>query len=65
MSLTQVCRQTRIPSLGRIENGCYEDLPSENYVAAFVRQYARTLGIPEAELVTARYLDCYRTAIAS
>ena len=64
LSLTQVCRQTRIQSLGRIENGCYEDLPSENYVAAFVRQYAQTLGIPEAELVTARYLDCYRTAIA-
>ncbi len=65
LSLADVCRQTRIRSLGRIEDGRYRELPGERYVAAFVRQYAEVLGIRDADRLTARYLVRYRTALAS
>lgn len=65
LSLAEVCRQTRIKSLGSIEDGRYDELPDEHYVVAFVRQYAQTLGIPEVDRLTRRYLEGYRSAAAS
>ncbi|MEE8166974.1 MAG: helix-turn-helix domain-containing protein [Myxococcota bacterium] len=65
LSLIDVCRQTRIRSLASIEDGRYEALPGESYVAAFVRQYAQTLGVPDVDRLTTLYLRRYRAALAS
>ncbi len=63
LSLKAVSQATRIQSISRIENGRYDELPGENYVAAFVRQYAKMLGIGESERLTARYIERYRSAV--
>lgn len=65
LSLAEVYRETRIRSLGQIEESLYAELPDESYVAAFVRQYAQTLGIPEVDRLTTRYLESYRTAVVA
>lgn len=64
LELNDMKRQTRIRVLDRIELGQYKRLPSLPYVAAFVRQYARTLGIEEAEAVTSRYVQLAEIARA-
>jgi hypothetical protein len=62
LSLAEVGRRTRIRSLASIEDENFEALPPERYVAAFVSQYARALGIGEFEHLTRRYVERYRAA---
>lgn len=65
LSLEEIHRQTRIHCLESLEAERFETMPSETYVAAFVRSYARTLGVPEIDRVVARYVDAYRAAAAA
>lgn len=63
--LGEMKRQTRIRILDRIELGEYKKLPSLPYVSAFVRQYAKTLGIKEADKLAAHYVEEARAALSS
>ncbi len=55
-------RRTRIRRLDRIENEHFSELPPEPYLQDHVRQYARALGVAEAEAeaVATSYLERYR-----
>ena len=53
--------RTRIQGLGAIEREHFESLPPEPYLGGFVLSYARELGIPELEALTASYLDRHRS----
>ena len=64
LELADLKRQTRIRILDRIEMGQYKKLPSLPYVSAFVRQYARTLGIREAEALAKCYVERAKAALA-
>jgi hypothetical protein len=48
---------TRIRFLAEIEAEHYDRLPPQPYLAAHVRLYAQTLGIPEAGRLAARYVE--------
>lgn len=63
MSLEEVSRATRIPvpSLERIENDHFDDLPGEVFVKGFLRAYARAVAVPVEE-VLARYTSSRRVA---
>lgn len=63
MSLEEVSRATRIPvpSLERIENDHFDDLPGEVFVKGFLRAYARAVVVPVEE-VLARYTSSRRVA---
>jgi flagellar biosynthesis protein FlhG len=61
-TLSDVGRRTRIRSLASIEGERFEELPPESYVVAFVRQYARALGIREFDRLTKLYVERYRAA---
>jgi flagellar biosynthesis protein FlhG len=61
-SLGDVRKRTRIRNIAGIEEENYQDLPPEIYVAGFVRQYARALGVQNFELLTKHYLERYRAA---
>lgn len=56
MSVEEVSRSTRIPipSLERLENDRFDDLPGEVFVRGFLRSYARSVGL-SVEDVLARY----------
>jgi flagellar biosynthesis protein FlhG len=60
LAVADVVRRTRIRSLANIEAERFEELPPESYLAAFVRQYAQTLGIRESERLTQLYVERYR-----
>lgn len=51
LSLEDVSRQTRVPhgALARIEEGHLDALPAEVFVRGFIRSYAKSVGIPDAE----------------
>jgi len=51
ISLAQVAEQTKVSqwSLQLIEAGKIEDLPADVFVRGFIRSYARSLGIGDAE----------------
>lgn len=53
ITLGEVARQTGIPAkhLERLENGRYDEMPSEVYVRGFLRSYARFLGADEEVLI--------------
>ncbi len=55
-------RRTRIRRLDRIEDERFVELPPEPYLKDHVRQYARALGVAEAEAeaVATSYLERYR-----
>ncbi len=63
-TLSELAQHTRIRSLANIEDERFEELPPEQYVEAFVRQYARALGIRDAEFLARRYVHRYREALA-
>jgi cytoskeletal protein RodZ len=56
MSVEEVSRATRIPipSLERLENDRFDDLPGEVFVRGFLKSYARAVGLPVDD-VMARY----------
>ncbi len=55
-------QRIRIRRLDRIEDERFAELPSEPYLKEHVRQYARALGVPEAEAVAVAtsYIERYR-----
>jgi flagellar biosynthesis protein FlhG len=65
LGLTDLCLRTRIRSLESIENECFDRLPPEPYVRAFVMQYAEALGIRETEALAASFVRRYRQARAA
>ncbi len=54
--------RTRIRRLDCIEQERFAELPPEPYVRGYVLTYARALGIPEAAILAASYVDCWRRA---
>ncbi|MDH5307523.1 MAG: P-loop NTPase [Myxococcales bacterium] len=63
--LPQLLEQTCIRGLERIEGERFRELPPEPYVRGQVLQYARALGIAEAEMLAESYLERYRRAALS
>jgi flagellar biosynthesis protein FlhG len=59
LTLKQVAGTTRIRStyLEYIEEQRYSDLPALVYLRGFILEYARTLCIPEPDLLTAAYIN--------
>jgi cytoskeletal protein RodZ len=51
ISLADVSRSTKVPqaSLQLLEEGRLDDLPADVFVRGFIRSYARTVGIRDAE----------------
>jgi len=61
LTLRELTDRTRIQGLGDIERERFDALPPEPYLRGFLLTYARELGIAELEVLTARYLDRYRS----
>jgi len=57
LTLREMTECTRIQGLADIEAERFEALPPEPYLRGFLLAYARELGIPELEALTASYLD--------
>jgi cytoskeletal protein RodZ len=51
LSVAQVCQATKVPeaSLRNLEGGDLEALPADIFVRGFIRSYAKSVGISEAE----------------
>jgi flagellar biosynthesis protein FlhG len=64
LQLTELERRTRIRALESLENEDFDRLPPEPYVRGYVLQYARALGIPNAEQLAVSFLVRYRDALA-
>jgi len=62
LALPALERRTRIRSLERLENESFDRLPPEAYVRGYVLQYARELGIREAEELVESFVARYREA---
>ncbi len=62
LDLARLERRTRIKSLESLENERFELLPPAVYVRGYVLQYARELGIREADALASIYLARYRRA---
>jgi flagellar biosynthesis protein FlhG len=65
LALAELSARTRIRRLDHIEDERFAELPPEPYLRGYVTQYARALGIAEAERVAASFLDLYRRAGAA
>ncbi|WP_082441806.1 helix-turn-helix domain-containing protein [Sphingomonas sp. Leaf33] len=54
LSLADIGARTRVPQrhLEAIENGTYENLPSQTYAMGFARAYARAVGVDEVALAS-------------
>jgi flagellar biosynthesis protein FlhG len=57
LPLTALAEITRIRFLAEIEAEHYDRLPPQPYLAAHVRLYAQTLGVPEAGRLASRYVE--------
>ncbi len=64
LGLRELSHRTRIRNLESLENEHYGQLPPEPYVRGYVLEYARTLGIRDAEAVASSYVERYRRAAA-
>lgn len=60
LALAALERRTRIRSLERLENESFDRLPPEAYVRGYVLQYARELGIREADALVESFVARYR-----
>jgi flagellar biosynthesis protein FlhG len=58
-TIHDVAQRSRIRStyLELIENEQFKDLPAPVYLRGFLLEYARILGLPEAEKIARRFLD--------
>jgi flagellar biosynthesis protein FlhG len=65
LSISMISERTRIRRLDRIENERFDELPPEPYVRGYVLQYARALGIGDADALANSYIDRYRRAAAA
>jgi MinD-like ATPase involved in chromosome partitioning or flagellar assembly len=64
LDLSEIYRRTRIRHLEHIEGERFDRLPPEVYVRGYVVQYARALGIREAEALASSFVERYRQARA-
>jgi len=64
LDLSEIYRRTRIRHLEHIESERFDRLPPEVYVRGYVVQYARALGIREAEALASSFVERYRQARA-
>ena len=64
LELNEIYRRTRIRHLEHIESERFDRLPPEVYVRGYVVQYARALGIREAEALASSFVERYRQARA-
>ena len=62
LTLTECEHRTRIRCLAEIEGEKYEALPPEQYLRAFIAQYALLLGIDEAAALATAFVDRYKSA---
>jgi flagellar biosynthesis protein FlhG len=62
LQLPELARQTRIRYLESIENERFDELPPTPYVQGYVLQYARALGVRDAEALAGSFLDRQRRA---
>ncbi len=62
--LAELSDHTRIRRLDRIEDERFDELPPEPYLRGYVLQYARALGIGEAEALAASFLERRRLVVA-
>jgi flagellar biosynthesis protein FlhG len=62
LTLTECEHRTRIRCLEEIESEQFDELPPEQYLRAFIAQYAMLLGIDEAAALAAAFVDRYRQA---
>ncbi len=60
LELPELYRRTRIRHLEHIENERFDRLPPEVYVRGYVVQYARALGIEDADALASSFVDRYR-----
>ena len=65
LELRDLFQRTRLCSLEHIEDERFEELPPEPYLRGHVLEYARALGIREAELLAASFVERYRRAQAA
>ena len=63
--LAELSEHTRIRRLDRIEDERFDELPPEPYLRGYVLQYARALGIGEAEALAASFLERRRLVDAA
>jgi flagellar biosynthesis protein FlhG len=62
LTLTECEHRTRIRCLQAIEAERFDDLPPEQYLRAFVAQYALLLGIDEAAALATAFIERSKTA---
>jgi flagellar biosynthesis protein FlhG len=65
LELRDLFQRTRLSSLEHIEQERFEELPPEPYLRGHVLEYARALGVREAELLAASFVERYRRAQAA
>jgi flagellar biosynthesis protein FlhG len=63
--LAVLSEHTQIRRLDRIEGERFDELPPEPYLRGYVLQYARALGIGEAEALVASFLERRRLVVAA
>ncbi len=63
--LAELIELTQIRRLDRIEEERFDELPPEPYLRGYVLQYARALGIDEAEALAASFLERRRLVVAA
>ncbi len=63
--LAKLIEHTQIRRLDSIEDERFNELPPEPYLRGYVLQYARALGIGEAEALAASFLERRRLVIAA
>ncbi len=62
LTLREMTERTCIQGLSAIERELFDSLPPEPYLKGFLLSYARELGVPELEALTASYLERFHRA---
>jgi flagellar biosynthesis protein FlhG len=65
LELRDLFQRTRLSSLEHIERERWEALPPEPYLRGHVLEYARALGVRDADALASSFLDRYRRALAA
>jgi flagellar biosynthesis protein FlhG len=65
LELRDLFQRTRLSSLEHIERECWQALPPEPYLRGHVLEYARALGVRDAEALATSFVERYRRALAA
>jgi flagellar biosynthesis protein FlhG len=65
LEIRDLFQRTRLSSLDHIERERWEALPPEPYLRGHVLEYARALGVRDADALAASFVDRYRRALAA